>query len=452
MYDLLVTNARIVTEHEIMNGTIAVTAGKIVGILADAAGQKATTVFDAQGRYVLPGLIDTHVHFNQPGRDDWEGFVTGSQSAAAGGITTVIDMPLNNDPTVTDAAILVAKQHSVAASALIDYGLWGGLISDNVATMVAQKAAGALAFKAFMSNSGISDFVAVTDGVLLDGLREAARLGMLVAVHAESEALTQHLTNQLQSVGRADRAAWLEARPPYAELEAIQRALLLATAAHARLHVVHVSIAAGIDLVVAARRAGLQVTAETCPHYLTLDSDDFVAIGPAAKCAPPLRSRAEVELLWQRVLDGSVDLIGSDHSPCPTSAKRSGDNDIWQAWGGISGVQLLLPLLLTEGVQQRGLSLPRLVQLTASNPARLFGLDPTKGSLLPGSDADLTIVDLEHEWTVSAETLFARHKHSPYLGRKLTGAVVATFVRGQLIYGQQRFWVEPGYGCFQTAK
>jgi allantoinase len=253
-------------------------------------------------------------------------------------------------------------------------------------------------------------------------------------VHAESEALTAYLTAQIRAAGRTDRRAWLESRPPFAELEAIERALLLARVAGARLHIVHVSIAEGIDQVDAARRRGQPVTCETCPHYLVLDEDDFVTIGPPAKCAPPLRSRANVEALWQRVLAGQVDLIASDHSPCPTADKQRGDQDIWAAWGGITGVQTMLPLLLDEGVYKRGMPLPLLARLTAAAPARLFGLYPRKGSLRIGADADIAIVDPEAEWTIRASELFAQHKHSPYAGRRLRGHVRATLVRGQVVY------------------
>ena len=444
-YDLCVSNALIVEEQGAWHGGLGVRDGKVVAHFS-TPDDAADRLIDAGGRPLLPGLVDAHVHFNQPGRTEWEGFSCGSMGAAAGGVTSVIDMPLNNAPSAVDGATLRAKQAAVRDQSIIDYCFWGGLVTDNVARLTELDAAGAVAYKAFMSNSGIDDFPAVTDGVLFDGLRHAARVGALVAVHAESEALTAYFSAQLRAAGRIDRRAWLEARPGFSEHEAISRALLLAGAAGARLHIVHVSTPEGVDLVDAARRAGQSATCETCPHYLVLDEDDFVKIGPAAKCAPPLRPRASVEGLWQRVLAGQVDLIASDHSPCPTANKQRGEQDIWAAWGGITGVQTMLPLLLHEGVYRRGMSLALLTRLTAANPARLFGLYPTKGSLRPGADADFVIIDPAEEWTIEADRLFARHKHTPFAGRRVRGRVRTTAVRGRIVYEDGAITAPAGYG------
>jgi allantoinase len=456
-YDLIIHNALLVDETGAWRGAVAALGGRIAALFAGDPDGPADETLDAGGLPVLPGLIDAHVHFNDPGRADWEGFEAGSMSAAAGGITTVLDMPLNNRPAVVDGPTLAAKRDALAGRSVVDYALWGGLVEGRAGTLAAQDAAGAVAYKAFMSASGIEDFPAVSDGTLLDGLRHAARSGRLVGVHAESEALTAHFAARLRAAGRTDRRAWLDARPPLAELDAIARALRLAREARARLHIVHVSTAEGVDLVEAARRAasvpaqtgGQPVSCETCPHYLTLDDNDFVALGPDAKCAPPLRPRATVEALWQRVLAGAVDLIASDHSPCPTADKRRGDADIWAAWGGISGVQLLLPLLLTEGVYRRGLTLPQLVRLTSAAPARLFGLQG-KGALRPGADADFTLIDPDAEWTVEPSRLFSRHTHTPYAGRRLRGRVLATVVRGRVVFRDGAIIAAPGWGRLLT--
>jgi allantoinase len=445
-YDLWISNALVVEERGQWRGSIAVRGGKVAALVAGPPDAPALATVDAGGRPVLPGLVDPHVHFNEPGRAEWEGFEHGSRGAAAGGITTVIDMPLNSSPAAVDGPTLRAKRVALEGRSLVDYALWGGLVDDNTAHLAEQDAEGAVAYKAFMSSSGIDDFASVSDGVLLEGLRHAARAGKLVAVHAENDAITARLAAQLRAEGRADRRAWLEARPPVAELEAIGRAVMLAEAAGARLHIVHVSTPEGVDLVQAARQRGLPVSCETCPHYLTLDEDDFEAIGPAAKCAPPLRPRAAVEGLWRRVLAGQVDLIASDHSPCPTADKRRGDQDIWAAWGGISGVQVLLPLLLEEGVRRRGLALSDLARLTSAAPARLFGLYPAKGALQPGSDADCVILDPDEEWTIRADDLHARHRHSPFDGRRVRGRVRTTILRGQVIYDQGAVTGAPGYG------
>lgn len=445
-YDLCITNALVVEASGTWRGGIGVRDGRVVARFEGDADGPADERIDAGGLPLLPGLIDAHVHFNDPGRADWEGFAHGSMGAAAGGVTTVVDMPLNNLPAAVDGATLRAKAEAIRGHALVDYGLWGGLVTDNIAELPGQDAAGALAYKAFMSDSGIDDFTAVTDGVLYEGLRHAARSGRLVGVHAESDALTLHFAARLRGAGRHDRQAWLDSRPAFAEQEAIGRALLLARAAGARLHIVHVSTAEGVDMVRAAQAAGQPVSCETCPHYLLLDEEDFLALGSVAKCAPPLRPRAMVEALWRRVLAGEVDMLASDHSPCPTEAKRRGDDDIWQAWGGISGVQTSLPLLLDEGVHRRGMPLPLLVRLMSANPARLFGLAPAKGSLAVGADADCVLVDPDAEWTIDAGALFARHKHSPFHGRRVRGQVRTTILRGQVIFHNGAIVGQPGYG------
>ncbi|GAB4192451.1 MAG: allantoinase [Roseiflexaceae bacterium] len=445
-YDLWISNALIVEEHGVWRGNIGVRNGLITTLTTAEPDGPTAELLDAGGRPVLPGLIDVHVHFNQPGRTEWEGFTTGSMAAAAGGVTTVIDMPLNCAPAIIDGVTLHNKIAALEGQSLVDYALWGGLVEDNVAQLAGQDTAGALAYKAFMSNSGIDDFVSVSDGVLLAGLAHAAHSGRLVAVHAENDALTAYLAAQLRAQGRIDRRAWLESRPPLAEVEAISRALLLARHTGARLHIVHVSTPEGIDLVQQARAAGQPVTCETCPHYLVLDEEDFEAIGPVAKCAPPLRPRAAVEGLWQRLLSGEIDLVASDHSPCPTTDKTRGADDIWAAWGGISGVQTMLPLLLHEGVHRRGMPLPLLARLTSANPARIFGLAPSKGSLRPGADADCVILDPDVEWEVTPQALHARHSHSPFLGWRLRGCVRTTLVRGQVVYDQGMFRVQPGHG------
>jgi allantoinase len=271
-------------------------------------------------------------------------------------------------------------------------------------------------------------------------------LGTFVGVHAENEWLTRRLTQELRAAGRCDRRAWGEARPPAAELEAIRRAIFWSKTTGGRLHVVHVSLAAGVREATAAKLDGVPVTVETCPHYLSYDEDDFVRIGPLAKCAPPLRPRGEVEALWRAVLAGEVDVLASDHSPCTWAEKERGENDIWQAWGGISGLQSILAALFTEGVQRRGLPLSALVRMTSANPARLFGLYPAKGSLLPGADADLVIVDPTATTTLRPEDLEYKNRHSVYVGRTFHAAVDTTLVRGTPVFAGGRVTGRPGYG------
>lgn len=443
--DLYLRNGLIVTEDGMFEGGAVINQGKIAQLVFGEAAVEAGEVVDLQGNVLLPGLIDDHVHFNEPGREHWEGYRTGSMAAAAGGITTVIEMPLNATPPSIDAEKLLHKREAVQSEAVIDYAHWGGLVDNNLTALDGLHEQGVIGYKAFMSNSGV-DFERVNDDVLYAGLRQARALGNLVAVHAESEYVTALLGQELRAAGRTDRTAWPESRPPFTELEAVQRAIYWARVAGSNLHIVHVTIAEGIRAAAEAKRAGVNVTVETCPHYLFFDHDDFVRIGPAAKCAPPIRARAEVEALWDCVLAGLVDTIASDHSPCPWADKEPGMENIWLAWGGISGVQSMLPAVLTEGVHKRGLSLPAVVKMMASNPARIFGLYPQKGTLLPGADADLVVIDLDKEWTLSVDDLLYKNKHSAYAGYSFKGAIERTIVRGVTVYRDGQITAQPGFG------
>ena len=321
--DLLLTNAQVVTDEAVFSGGVAVQDGKIADVVEGDAMIAAREVVDLGGKLLLPGLVDAHVHFNQPGRDHWEGYRTGSMAAAAGGVTTVLDMPLNATPPTTNAAMLALKRDAVRSESVVDYGHWGGLVDDNVSDLPGLIAGGVVGCKAFMSSSGV-DFERVDDDVLFAGLEVAGELGSVIGVHAENEYVTALLGQRLRASGRTDRASWYESRPPATELEAIRRACHWAKAAGGSLHVVHVTIAEGLEEIARAKREGTRVTAETCPHYLFFDQSDFERIGPLAKCAPPLRSRDDVDALWSAVLAGLVDTIGSDHSPCTWEEKERG--------------------------------------------------------------------------------------------------------------------------------
>ncbi|MCJ7701180.1 MAG: allantoinase AllB, partial [Anaerolineales bacterium] len=406
----------------------------------------AARVLNVGGKALLPGLVDGHVHFNEPGRGHWEGYRSGTMAAAAGGITTVLEMPLNASPPTIHFSGLEMKRQAVRGEAVVDYGFWGGLVDNNLADLDALNAEGVIGFKGFMSHSGIDEFKRIDDDILYAGLECAKDLGNLIGLHAENEDVTRYLGERLRSTGRTDRASWAEARPPASELEAIQRACTWAAETGGNLHIVHITIPTGIRAVWEARQKGAKVTSETCPHYLFFDQQDFERIGPAAKCAPPIRTRQTVNELWECVLLGLVDVIGSDHSPCTWAEKEPGLEDIWKAWGGISGIQTMLPVILTAGVHQRGLALPDLVRMMAANPARIFGLYPTKGALKPGSDADFTVVDLEREWVLSAQDLFYKNKHSAYVETTFKGRVEQTYVRGKLVYQDGKILAEPGYG------
>jgi allantoinase len=445
--EILVHGGTLVSEHEVLAADLAIVDGRVAAILEPgAAGVRAETRINARGKLVLPGLLDAHVHFNEPGRTHWEGYATGSAAAAAGGITTFLDMPLNNDPPTLDGASLALKAGAVADRSVVDYGLWGGIVPENLDRLAELRDGGVVAAKAFMCHSGLDGYPGVDDAALYGALRRSAELGLTVGLHAESDGLTTTLGREAQEAGRRDARAWAASRPPFTEVEPVRRALYLAGQTGASIHFVHVSTPDAVREVTAARAAGIQATVETCPHYLALDEDDLARLGPYGKCAPPLRPRPLVEELWREVLAGRVDLIASDHSPCPPEDKERGRDDIWQAWGGLHGVQTLLPVLLGEGVHQRGLSLPLLARLTSAAPARRFGLYPRKGALLVGSDADLDIVDLDAEWTLEASMLKARWPVSPFLGRRFRGRVETTLVRGTVVYRDGETVAETGFG------
>jgi allantoinase len=443
--DLYLKNARVVTEEEVFHGGVTVQGEKIVDLVRGDPEVAAARVVDLQGKILFPGVVDGHVHFNEPGREHWEGYRTGTMAAAAGGVTSVLEMPLNSTPPTTNQARLARKRQVVANQAVVDYANWGGLVDNNLADLEAMNEEGVIGYKAFASASGV-DFERINDDLLFAGLNKMREMGNLIGLHAENEWVCAYLGKQLQASGRIDRAAWCESRPPFAELETVQRASYWAKVTGGNLHVVHVSIPEGIRHIARTREDGANVTAETCPHYLFFDQQDFERIGPAAKCAPPLRSRESVEALWECVLEGLVDTIGSDHSPCTWDEKEKGMENVWKAWGGISGIQLTLPVMLSEGVNKRGLSLPALARMLSYNPARLFGLFPQKGSIRPGADADLVVVDLDKEWTLTADQLFYKNKFSAYVGSTFKGSVERTLVRGKTVYQDGQILAEPGYG------
>jgi len=418
----------------IMDGTITAVGSEV---------RDGDETIDARNLVVLPGVIDAHVHFNEPGRADWEGWEAGTRGAAAGGVTTVLEMPLNAHPPTTTTAAFDAKLAVASQKAVVDFGLWGGLVPDNLQNLENLHQRGVIGFKAFMSDSGIDDFQRVPDGILAIGLKTTARLNAIVGVHAESQEM-------LEAQGGPNPIAWCHARPAAAEVDAIRRLLVCMRGAGrgVRAHVVHVSCAEGLAQVDAARSKGVAITAETCPHYLAFTEQDFERIGPPLKCAPPIRDPATREALWAEVLAGRVDLIGSDHSPCPAADKQKGEHDIWQAWGGVAGIQATLPVLLTDGLHARGLSLERIAHLTATAPAQLFGLFPRKGAIAVGADADFAIVDPAERWTFGSNDLQTRSGVSAYLGREFTGKVVRTIVRGQTVFVEGEVVGKTGAGQF----
>jgi allantoinase len=411
---------------------IGISEGKIVALGKDLLGS-AKSEIDARDLAIFPGVIDAHVHFNEPGRTDWEGFATGSRAAAAGGTTTVFDMPLNAHPPTTNRESFELKMAAAEASSLVDFGLWGGLVPGNLSELEALRDCGVVGLKAFMCNSGIGDFAAVDAATLRGGMQRAAQLDLLVAVHAESEEMTSALTGAARAADKKGVRDFLATRPIAAELEAIRVAIDFAAETDCRLHIVHVSCGSGVALVAEARACGIDVTCETCPHYLVLTEQDMEQLGAVAKCAPPLRSGDDQRQLREWLCD--ITTIGSDHSPSPPEMKER--DNFFEVWGGISGCQHLLPLLIDAEISE-----DEIRRLTSEDVASRFRVG-AKGSLALGKDADFTLVDLKAEEVVRPESLHYRHRQSPYVGRSLRCRVRRTFLRGQMIAEDGKFADRP---------
>lgn len=441
MIDVAVRGGTVVTESTV-TADILIEDGRISAIASEVRG--AAHEIDARGLTVLPGVIDIHVHFNEPGRTEWEGAASGSRALAAGGGTLFFDMPLNSSPCTVGPAEFDQKRAALERSSVTDFALWGGIVPGNRDALAGLAERGVIGFKAFMTDSGLPEFPRSDDLTLYEGMREAARLGLPVAVHAESDELIQSLTSRLAAAGLTSVRDYLSSRPVLAEVAAIRRAALLAAETGAKLHIVHVSSGRGVAAAFEARARGVDIAIETCPHYLFFSEEDLEGIGAIAKCAPPLRNAQERDRLWAALLRGVVNVVASDHSPAPPEMKR--DANFFRIWGGIAGGQATLAVLLTAGHHERGLTLTRIADLTAAWPARRFHL-AHKGGIVVGNDADLTLVDLTAPYTLEEGSLFQRHRMSPYIGKSFRGVIRQTLLRGQTIFVDGKI-VAAGTGRF----
>jgi allantoinase len=383
---------------------------------------------DYENLVIMPGLVDTHVHVNEPGRTEWEGFATATRAAAAGGITTIVDMPLNSLPPTTSVAGLAAKRAALGDQGIVNVEFIGGLVPDNIDQLTALRDAGVRAFKCFLSPSGVDEFPAVSERDLRDAFPVLATLGVPLMVHAEDPARL----HEGPVGGSAHYSTYLASRPPVAERDAIALVVRVMESCPTRVHIVHLSSAGSLDVIRSARARGLPLTVETCPHYLTFAAEEIPDGATEFKCAPPIRGRAEREGLWAALMRGEIDLVASDHSPCPPAMKASG-GDFFAAWGGIASLQLSLSAVWT-GARARGSTPDRIAGWMSANTARLVRLDDRKGRLAPGFDADIAVWDPEDRWIVDPARLEHRHAVTPYAGRELFGRVTATYVGGQLAF------------------
>lgn len=391
---------------------------------------------------ILPGLVDSHVHINEPGRTEWEGFYSATRAAAAGGYTLVVDMPLNCLPATTTVAALSAKREAARGSSRVDWALWGGVVSDNQGDIEGLAAAGVTGFKCFLIDAGIDGFTMVTEGELRAALPHVVRTGLPLLVHAELAGPVEMATQGLQDCDWRKYQTYLRSRPDEAELEAIELLLQLCREYRFPLHIVHLASARALGMLREARAAGLTVTVETCPHYLYFAAEEIADGATACKCAPPIRDRENREKLWEGLREGVIDLIATDHSPCPPEMKELAEGNFRRAWGGISGISLALPVIWTEA-SRRGFSLQDMVRWMAEGPARLAGCGDRKGSIAEGYDADLVVFAPEQEFLVTEDRLHFRHRVSAYLGERLNGVVEKTFVRGTCVFDGGQFPGEP---------
>lgn len=422
---------RVVTPDGVRAAAVIVAGERIEAIVPREQAPSSIEIEDVSDLVISPGVVDAHVHINEPGRTDWEGFQTATKAAAAGGVTTLIDMPLNSSPVTTTVAALEAKRAAARDKCYVDVGFHGGLIPGNVAELEPLVAAGVCGVKAFLCDSGLSEFPASGEKELRAALPVLRRLGVPLLVHAE-------LVDSDEAIECRNYRQWLESRPDSYERGAVTLLRDLCKEYQAPIHVVHLASGPLTSHFFWAKLDGLPLTVETCPHYLHFYSERLEHADARFKCAPPIRRKDDRERLWEALIAGVIDTVGSDHSPCPPEMKRLDTGDWLQAWGGVSSLQLTLPIMW-RGLRNYMVTFSRLAEWLSANPARLVGLSHRKGKLAAGYDADLCLWDPQEEWTVTREDLHHRHQITPYEGERLRGRVKRTYVRGRVAYDDGRF-------------
>ena len=440
--DLIIRSQRVVTPKAICPASVHIRDGVIVALGEWDEIPSDVSLVDAGDAVVMSGLVDAHVHVNEPGRTDWEGFATATRGAAAGGVTTLVDMPLNSIPPTTTLDGFNEKLAAAEGQCWIDVAFWGGVIPNNTHELKPLLAAAVRGFKCFLVHSGVDEFPHVTENNLLEAMPELARLNSVLLVHAELSEPIQKAAEELANNNPQDYQTFLKSRPREAENKAIELMIRLCRETGARVHIVHHSSSDVLPLLKAARTEGLPLTVETCPHYLTFAAEEIPAGATHFKCCPPVRERENREKLWEALTDGVIDMVVSDHSPCTPNLKLAETGDFLEAWGGIAALQFSLPVMWTQ-IEKRGFGLRELTRWMSAAPAKLAGLDKRKGKLARGYDADIVIWNPEKEFKVVPEIIHFKNKITPYSGMNLRGVVEATLVRGTKVYENGQFFASP---------
>ncbi|HEX7183071.1 MAG TPA: allantoinase AllB [Thermoanaerobaculia bacterium] len=442
---LVLRSRRVVLPEGMRPAAVHVRLGRIERVGPLEALPSEAQEIDCGDSVIMPGIVDSHVHVNEPGRTEWEGFATATRAAAAGGVTALVDMPLNSVPATTTRQALRAKLEATRGKTHIDVGFWGGVVPGNTGELAGLLDDGVLGFKAFLVPSGVEEFEHVGEADLREALPELARRGAVLLAHAELPGPIEAALRVWEGAGSEEfreYGRYLRSRPDAAEVEAIDLLVRLCRETGCRVHVVHLSSTQALPILKRARAEGLPVTVETCPHYLTFAAEEIPDGAVAFKCAPPVRSRENRERLWEALREGIIDLVATDHSPCPPELKKIETGDFLRAWGGISSLQLTLPVVWT-GARERGFTHENLARWMCAGPARLAGLEDRKGKIAEGYDADLVVWDPEASFRVEPERLHHRHKLTPYAGRTLYGVVRRTILRGETVYHDGELTQEP---------